>query len=430
MSDGGLLQKALEQQEKDNSGNNELMDAKIPVSSNTQKSDGNHTLNIKNMPSLKKIGLSLALGGLLPLVVIMWFGIYLIPDAFPITIITPLISIISLVSVWVYLGIGLPSNFGGSGIHIIPAVIVTTSYLFMLLMPAIMGMLLVGDMSIGDVEINDEGTELEVKIRQNGGSSSPIDAVVVIGTYSQTMQLKIDKSDGYGDYGKLLLPISDFYSGNALPSSDYILEITIEDKTMSIILNSKYLSRTIDDVQSHTNGIISEDSDDCGSFDNCVIGVSLVSWAGLDSNDRPASLPLANYNLSATLFYENGNTAIAYPTVSVTGSHLEPFAVASWDSNSGEFGSGNYVIGDYGSELPLQGSTEEPNFGGFKYVPKDQWEESRYGCYYFVVEVTQDNTWTNEEIVSHTSYYNYIEETAPGEGGGSTESWAVSSDPC
>ena len=54
MSDGGLLQKALEQQEKDNSGNNELMDAKIPVSSNTQKSDGNQYSEYKKYAFFKK----------------------------------------------------------------------------------------------------------------------------------------------------------------------------------------------------------------------------------------------------------------------------------------------------------------------------------------------------------------------------------------
>lgn len=78
----------------------------------------------------------------------------------------------------------------------------------------------------------------------------------------------------------------------------------------------------------------------------------------------------------------------------------------------------------------MEGSINHPDFGEFKYIPKDQWGETDYGCYYFVVEVTQDNAWTNEEIISHTSYYNYAEEVAPGDGGGSSESWSLSSDPC
>ncbi|MFQ3322042.1 MAG: hypothetical protein ACI9O1_001147 [Candidatus Thalassarchaeaceae archaeon] len=423
MSSGGLLQKALEQQEIEQ-GDNAVVPLVGEIHINAEKISKNESI------SFSKIALVLGIGGLLPVIVVMWFGIYLIPDSFPVNVIIPLVSVISLIGVWAFLGIGLPNNFGGSGINVVPALIVGASYLSMIIFPVLLGSLLVGDISIGDVEISDDGTGLEVKIRQNGGSSSAVAADVEIGTWSQTMQLKIDKSDGFGDYGKLLLTISDFYDGNALPFSDYILKISVEGKIMSTILDANHLSRTITDVQSQTNGIMSENSDDCGSYDNCVIGVSLTAWSGLQSNNRPVSLPLSNYNLSATLYFEDGNVAIDYPDVTVTGSPSEPFAEASWDSNSGEFGSGSYVVGDYGSELPLEGSINHPDFGEFKYIPKDQWGETDHGCYYFVVEVTQDNAWTNEQIISHTSYYNYAEEVAPGDGGGSSESWSLSSDPC
>ena len=424
MSTGGLLQKALEQQENnDNSSDVQvssgiLEDAVIPKSTNN------------DVISIQKIIAALGIGGLLPIIIIMWFGIYIIPDTFPITAILPLVSVISFIVVWIFLGIGTPVSFGGPGVKVFPAVIVATSYLSMILLPIILGSVLVGDMSIGDIEITDDGNNLEIKIRQNGGSSSPVDAGIMIGTWSQTMELKIDKSDGYGDYGKLIITISDFYVGNALPSTDYIMEITVNGISMSATLDSNHLSRTIDDVQGQTSPVISESSDDCGSYDNCVIGVSLVSWSGLKSNSRPASLPLADYNLSAALYYEDGKIAIDYPDVSVTGSPLNPFAQAEWNSNSGEFGSGNYVIGDFGSELPLEGSTNHPDFSEIKYVPKDQWEESEHGCYYFVVEVTQNSAWTDQLVVTDTSYYNYVLETAPGNGGGTTESWSVSTDPC
>ena len=240
MSSGGLLQKALEQQEIEQDDN-----LTVPLVGEIHV---NAEKNSKNEISFSKIALALGIGGLLPIIVVMWFGIYLIPDSFPVNVVIPLVSVVSLIGVWVFLGIGLPNNFGGSGINVVPALIVGASYMSMIIFPILLGSLLVGDISIGDVEISDDGTGLEVKIRQNGGSSSAVAVDVEIGTWSQTMQLKIDKSDGFGDYGKLLLTISDFYDGNALPFSDYILKISVEGKIMSTILDSNHLSRTITDV--------------------------------------------------------------------------------------------------------------------------------------------------------------------------------------
>ena len=370
----------------------------------------------------------------MPTVVIMWFGIYIIPDAIPVTVVTPLVTLASLVGVWIYLGIGLPvqlkiGNIAGQGVAIIPAVIVIISYLSMLLLPLILGVLFVGDMSLGEVDMSDDGTELEIKIRQNGGSSSAVDAIVVVGSWTQTMPLKIDKSDGLGDYGKLSIEISDIYTGNSLPNTDYVLEITVDGNTMSTILDGNYLSRTIDDVQSMTSAVLSDSDDNCDSTNDCVVGVSLTAWAGLNSNNRPVSLPLADYNLSATLYFENGNVAIDYPDVSVEK------AIATWDSNSGDYGSGQYDMGDVGSELPLEGSVIDPGLGGFKYIPKDQWEETDFGCYYFVVDVTQSEPWSQgNQVISHTSYYIYAQEevqddpntpTGGGGGGGSQETWTA-----
>ena len=450
MSNGGLLQKALEQQElQANEDGSDLLD-KIAMRDGVQgeipnAEGGSNSVSFispsSKTPSspkdinMKKIFLALGIGGLLPTVVMMWFGVYLIPDAVPITIVTPLVTLASLVGVWIYLGIGLPVQFKigkitGQGVAVIPAVIVIISYLSMLLLPLILGVLFVGDMSLGEVEMSDDGTELEIKIRQNGGSSAAVDAIVTVGSWTQTMPLKIDKSDGLGDYGKLNIEISDIYTGNSLPNTDYILEITVDGNTMSTILDGNYLSRTIDDVQSMTSAVLSDSDDNCDSTNDCVIGVSLTAWAGLNSNNRPVSLPLADYNLTATLYFENGNIAIDYPDVSVEK------AIATWDSNSGDYGSGQYDMGDVGSELPLEGSVVDPGLGGFKYIPKDQWEETDFGCYYFVVDVTQSEPWSLENpVISHTSYYIYAQEevqddpdnpaTGGGGGGGSQETWTA-----
>lgn len=422
MSNGGLLQKAMEQQESQNNTED------IPVIPIAAVSKDN-TPNSKDIP-IQKIFLALGIGGLLPTVVMMWFGVYLIPDVVPVTLVTPLVTSASLVGVWIYLGIGLPAQIKvggivGTGVSVVPAIIVAISYLSMLLLPVILGTLFIGDMSLGEVEMSDDGTELEIKIRQNGGSSSAVDALVEVGSWTQTMSLKIDKSDGLGDYGKLNIKIADIYTGYSLPDTDYLLSISVAENVMTTILDGNYLSRTIDDVQSLASAVLSDSDDNCGSTNDCVIGVSLTAWAGLNSNDRPGSLPLAEYNLSATLFFENGNVAIDYPDVYVDE------AIATWNSNSGDYGSGQYDIGDVGSELPLEGSVVDPGLGGFKYIPKDQWEESEFGCYYFTVDVTQSEPWSaDNQIVSHTSYYIYAEEVVEGDGpnqggGGSQETWTA-----
>jgi len=108
MSNGGLLQKAMEQQESQH--NNEDIPV-IPIAV-VSKDD---TSNSKDI-SLKKIFLALGIGGLLPTVVMMWFGVYLIPDVVPVTLVTPLVTSASLVGVWIYLGIGLPAKIKLEGL--------------------------------------------------------------------------------------------------------------------------------------------------------------------------------------------------------------------------------------------------------------------------------------------------------------------------
>ena len=166
MSNGGLLQKALEQQESQaNEDGSDLLDkiamregveGEIPDSTGSPDSVSFIPSSPKKPSSpkdikIKEIFLALLIGGLLPTVVIMWFGIYIIPDAIPVTVVTPLVTLASLVGVWIYLGIGLPvqlkiGNIAGQGVAITPAIIVIISYLSMLLLPLILGVLFVGDM--------------------------------------------------------------------------------------------------------------------------------------------------------------------------------------------------------------------------------------------------------------------------------------------
>ena len=184
------------------------------------------------------------------------------------------------------------------------AILVGGAYLVMILVPLILGNILVGEMSLGEVEFSDDGSTMEIKIRQNGGSSDPVDALVSIGDWSSTESLAINKEDGYGDYGSIVLTVSDFYQFNALPSNPYTLTVTVDDLVMSTTIDSAKLSRTITDVQSSTAAVFSTDSDDCGTKDSCVVGVVLTAWAGLDTlgDNPPSPMPLAEYALQATMY--------------------------------------------------------------------------------------------------------------------------------
>mgnify|MGYP003324571549 FL=1 len=75
---------------------------------------------------------------------------------------------------------------------------------------------------------------------------------------------------------------------------------------------------------------------------------------------------------------------------------------ANWDSEGGKFGTGSGYWGDYGSDFPLEGSVTDSSYG--TYVPRDEFDSAGdYGCYSFVITVTQDGN----SLVSHTSYYDY-----------------------
>ncbi|MCS5531981.1 MAG: hypothetical protein NZ780_04140, partial [Candidatus Poseidoniales archaeon] len=69
-----------------------------------------------------------------------------------------------------------------------------------------------------------------------------------------------------------------------------------------------------------------------------------------------------------------------------------------------------------GSELPLPGSVESFELNT-KYVPIEDWAVSDFGCYHFIIEVSQTSPWSDGSIVSHTSYYEYTEEGGESEPG-------------
>jgi|TARA_B110000263_G_scaffold92314_1_gene80693 hypothetical protein len=417
MSDGGLLQKATNQRSNGESSSESVAATIIPVSSEIDNS------------SFKEIAITLSYGAIAPFFIVMWFGIYL--DFISLTVLSPLVMILSLSFVWWKLNLGLPAFAGGNGLDIKKSFAIFSTYILLLGIPFLLATILVGDVSLSDIEFNDEGDELEIKIRQNGGSGAH-DALVTFyrgggEVFSTNIQFNIDKSDGLGDYGMFIIPTSDFYSGNALPSSAYTMDIDIDNGDTvveDIELNSLVLSRDVTSVFSTAKPSMSESSDDCGSMTRCVSGISLSAYIGISSsNSIPGSLPYADYSFTATLFLDDGDdetsdpVAIEYPTVTVEGgssSSIGAYGIATWDSMGGQYGGGTLTnIGLYGSEISLMGSESNIEIGeGNIVIPKSDWSESDYGCYTLSVSV---NDGTN--LVDHESHYIYDESES------SEESW-------
>jgi len=411
MADGGLLQKAKNQQPDVESSPDIVANAIIPNTSDS------------NQSSFKEFALTLSYGAIAPFFIVMWFGIYL--DFISLTILSPLVMIVSLAFVWWKLNIGLPVFAGGNGLDMKKSFAIFGTYIILLGLPFLLATLLVGDVSLGDVSFDDSGDELEIKIRQNGGSGSH-DALVTFyyeggEVFSNNIQFDIDRSDGLGEYGSFEIATSDFYSGNALPFSEYTMDINIDNGDTiveGIVLDSLVLSRDVTSVFSSAKPSMSTNSDDCGSMDRCVSGISLSAYIGISSSGSiPGALPYADYSFTTILSLDGDDIAIEYPTVTVEGgfsSTIGPHGQATWDSMGGQYGGGTMNnIGLYGSEISLMGSESNIEVGeGNIVIPKSDWSESEYGCYSLLVSV---NDGTN--AVDHESYYIYDESES------SEESW-------
>jgi hypothetical protein len=264
--------------------------------------------------------------------------------------------------------------------------------------------------TITESELSSDAQTIELTLRESGGlfGSSSGDAVISV-TYDEneiwsiSMPLSINLNDGIGKYGRLVLPIEEFYSGNAADDSRYVVTVDSGSSSDSFILNSGHLERTVDTTQNLAVGAMGQGNDCSGNKDSCVIGVGLKAWVGLQTNvgNPPAPLPHANFELTATLS-KDGVTAISYPTVTVINGE------ATWDSMSGEYGSGSSVVGDFGSEIVLDGSVEDFAIN-MHFIPRDDWEESDFGCYEFTVSATQGPPWGDRTAHVSTTYYELAE---------------------
>ena len=304
---------------------------------------------------------------------------------------------------------GLTASSGPGAVN---ASIVAASYLLMLLLPLILGVLLEGELSVGQIEYSEDGETITVNILQTTMSDRELDvglAVLQSGNqvWNSTASVTIDSSDGGGE---ITIIVSEFYSSNALPNSPYTLKVSVDGKeftrdlTYSTIqwefsqwTGADALSLDITGVDGIARGVVKEASNRCsGDAQNCLVGVVMSGWAGIDTGaEYPARMPFADFTVEAVLM-EGNDIAIDYPTITVVNT------VASWDSNSGLFGSGSGIWGDYGSEFAMEGSVFDANFG--KYIPRDEFDSAGdYGCYSFIVTVTQEGS----DPLSDTSYYEY-----------------------
>lgn len=388
MSDGGLLQKALDQQEND-----------LVAEVATTVQNDNQEASIKD--AIVAISLLAVLPITLTFFFVMWSQIHL-------PWLMPTVAALSLGAIWWKLGIGAPDSVGGGGVNQALASLVITSFAAVLAGPVIFGLVLDGELSVGQVEYSEDGEQISVKLRQNTLSGTEAEATYLIQQSGKTLltrseTVSITKSDSFGDYGLFTIEVSSFYSENALPANPYSLTISVDGSGEWVRdLDSVVLSRNVTSVAGTVAGVVKSDPDCSGDVNDCLVGVIFTGWAGLmaNSGNKPGGLPYADFTLQATLM-EGSSVAVQFPALSVTNTK------ASWDSNGGEFGSGSATVGYEvaTSEIPLDGSVSEPSFNGRSYIPRADFDSpGDYGCYSFIVSVSQDDGATD---VSHTSYYEF-----------------------
>mgnify|MGYP006060003625 FL=1 len=403
MSSGGLLEKAAKQQ----TGDANLGAPPNTAAISTADEGGSNS-------TMRLIGLIFG-GMVVPYFVVMWFGGVFLGDDTATTVSVGFLSFVVLAiagtGIWLISGRPAPAS--------VQTIAIGLTFILLLSSNFAIALLLTGEMSLGEIEHDEESDELVVKIRQNGGSGT-YDASISIAqgnyVYASEMEVTINREDGQGDYGWLKIPIQDFYNQNALPMSDYTMSIQVDGNTWTRNLDANVLSRTI--TGSDVSADPSFKTQDCegSAKEQCLSGVGLSVTAGLlgSSQDYIAGMPLADYDLKVTMTLD-GSIAVDYPMIQVR--HTS----AAWQSNGGEYGSGSGYIGDDGPTLVLGGSVIASDINQ-PIILKEDWSDSGFGCYEVTVLVTNLSPWSTE-TVEHTTLYVY-EETNMNEGGQyMSESW-------
>ena len=405
MADGGLLKKAMEQKTED------VIEADIKFKSDVKRSEN---LLSELGSNGMKLGLFLALIGLIS-------GFITanpqLQQEYSLAIFLP-VSILS--ASFFFLWTSLDRKMTG---------VIAVFCILLLATPYGITSLNSSSLTIVDDELSDDASQIVLKVRESGSlfgsAGGSADITINYGgekVWSGEVSFSVDREDGIGSYGLVSLNVIDFYSGNADDNNQYVLKFVSGDSDLSYILTDSSLQRTVTEAQGDALGSIGTDADCDDHEDGCILGIGLRTWSGIDSTgtNRPTGIIHAEYNVQATLYYENidsSSISIDYPEVSVINGE------ATWDSMSGVYGSGNLAnIGDFGSELMLDGSIEDPVIG-MQYIPVDEMEISDYGCYIFEVVTSQEDPWSTSNAQTSLTYYEYTEsEKEVTSGGGQGES--------
>ena len=360
-----------------------------------------------------------------------------------------LLGLIGFIISWALASPGIQSNYsflsiipviilGGSFFYVWNALdkkfvqVLGVSYLLLAASPFIASSISTSSITIAESELSDDSKDIMLKIRGSGGffSSDVTTADVTINfdgneVYSVTKDFSIDREDGFGKYGELSLTISDFYVSNPINGKDYEINVATEESSDSFTLESSQLMRTVTDIDSESIGYMGTGSDCDSETSDCVIGIILTSWVGLESmTSRPGGMPYADYTVTAKLM-EGTDIAIQYPTIAVTN------GLATWDDSNDIYGTGSSYVGDYGSELKLDGSRSAPEFERLYFPIDDLSSSGDFGCYSFEVEVSQMAPWGDSTVTSVTNYlYEQTGEYSNNPGEEKTyysESWSVTS---
>ena len=410
MADGGLLKKAMKQQTDD------VIEADIQFESVHHNSNG--ILSLLNSNSLR-LGLLLSVIGLIS-------GFITSDPTFQQDY-----SFAILIPILLFLG---SFFFIWSAFDRKKTGAVAIFCVLLLATPYAITSLNSSSLTIVDDELSDDASQVILKIRESGSlfgtSGDSADIVVKYdgeNVWSDEVSFSVDREDGIGSYGLLSLNIIDFYSGNADSENQYVIKFVSGDSDLTYTLTDSSLQRTITEVQGDALGSIGTGADCDDHDDGCILGIGLRAWSGIDSTgtSRPSGIIHSDYIVQATLYYENiGSSSISidYPEVSVINGD------ASWDSMNGIYGSGSQVnIGDFGSELPLDGSVEDAVIG-MLYIPVDEMEINDYGCYVFEIITSQEDPWSTTDTQTSLTYYEYTEsekEVLPngGQGESKEEFW-------
>ena len=197
---GGLLDRVEEDEQAEEVIEEVITSSADPGLLSREESDSeDSSKEITMADSLKMIGLVM----IIPYFLIMWFDVYLPGE---LSSYLWLIIIATAGIVWWQLDIKNPLESGG--VKMTSSVLVVAVTFLLILPPLLLGNVLVGTMSFGGLDYEEDGSAFEVTIRQNGGSGSH-DAIVSItygsaSVYSATHSFTIDQTDGYGSMDRLV----------------------------------------------------------------------------------------------------------------------------------------------------------------------------------------------------------------------------------